>query len=545
MADTKFHCPECKQKIAVHEEAAGEKIDCPRCCSTIVIPHTSGAPVKVEVRRQLAVLAGVQTDLYSIIEEQQKKVRAVEAESVKIRADSQRAQADIRMMREELGALQHQREALAARLTNAEAAREAASAAQVQLAQFRQEVATLRSARDEAAARAAKAEELSQMSRERLVSDERARSDSKAQLDAALAERDAAQARASKADELSQAIRERLANDERARADAKAQLDSATAERDAARRDLLGAQKGIDEMRSRLKEREASYIKASLAAEGARHELEKLRNAPPPPPVKDEAMERKFEQAQTRLQAQAKQIEAAKSALIAAAADRDSAQKRAGELQTSLAEAAGRAAASQIDKTRVENALSTVSKAYEKSRRELATLQQRLADLEFGAVATTTTMPDPAPASSAGPTAPTSTEFSEAEQRLYLMREEINLLQDKLSKTEESARNSKSLIEETERHLNDSQAKCRALAAERDRLAAALGQVANGGIETAESRLLGSDRDHSQAAIAALEARLRRSAEYLRQVEAERDELKVDLAEARKASQRLGDEARA
>jgi len=85
--------------------------------------------------------------------------------------------------------------------------------------------------------------------------------------------------------------------------------------------------------------------------------------------------------------------------------------KRVGEIQAALEEAAAKASSAQLDKSRVENALGTVSKPIEKSRRELAALQQRLADLEFGAVEY----------GAVRRSAP-GTEFSETEQRLFLMR---------------------------------------------------------------------------------------------------------------------------
>ena len=57
MADLKFHCPECQQKVAVDESAAGMAIECPRCRSGLVIPATQEAAVKVTVRRKLATMA--------------------------------------------------------------------------------------------------------------------------------------------------------------------------------------------------------------------------------------------------------------------------------------------------------------------------------------------------------------------------------------------------------------------------------------------------------------------------------------------------------
>ena len=41
MADIKFQCPECRQKIAVDGSAGGLQVDCPNCRSTLTIPMTS------------------------------------------------------------------------------------------------------------------------------------------------------------------------------------------------------------------------------------------------------------------------------------------------------------------------------------------------------------------------------------------------------------------------------------------------------------------------------------------------------------------------
>src|SRR3569833_1752599 len=58
MADIKFHCPECAQKIAVDESAAGLQIDCPSCRSALLIPTEAGAPAQIITRRQQLATAG-------------------------------------------------------------------------------------------------------------------------------------------------------------------------------------------------------------------------------------------------------------------------------------------------------------------------------------------------------------------------------------------------------------------------------------------------------------------------------------------------------
>ena len=58
MADFKFRCPECQQKIAVDESAAGVQVECPSCRSALIIPVGANAPVHVVIRRRVAVLTG-------------------------------------------------------------------------------------------------------------------------------------------------------------------------------------------------------------------------------------------------------------------------------------------------------------------------------------------------------------------------------------------------------------------------------------------------------------------------------------------------------
>ena len=60
MADIKFHCPECDQKILVDDSAAGMQIDCPSCRSALIIPAQTGAAVQLVTRRQQAVAVGAE-----------------------------------------------------------------------------------------------------------------------------------------------------------------------------------------------------------------------------------------------------------------------------------------------------------------------------------------------------------------------------------------------------------------------------------------------------------------------------------------------------
>ena len=96
MADIKFRCPECAQKIAVDVAAVGVRVNCPSCHSTLIIPPSSDAPVVVVARRKLAVVAGSMDALYKDIEQKQLALDAAVAESRKAReeADKQRAAAE-------------------------------------------------------------------------------------------------------------------------------------------------------------------------------------------------------------------------------------------------------------------------------------------------------------------------------------------------------------------------------------------------------------------------------------------------------------------
>src|SRR6188472_1401753 len=93
MADIKFRCPECAQKIAVDTAAVGVRVNCPSCHSTLIIPPTSDAPVVVVARRRLAVVAGSVDALYKDIEQKQQALDAAVTESRKLREDADKARA--------------------------------------------------------------------------------------------------------------------------------------------------------------------------------------------------------------------------------------------------------------------------------------------------------------------------------------------------------------------------------------------------------------------------------------------------------------------
>src|SRR4051794_4903636 len=90
MADIKFRCPECAQKIAVDAAAVGVRVNCPSCHSTLIIPPTSDAPIVVVARRKMAVVAGSMDALYKDIEQKQQALEAAVTESKKLREEAEK-----------------------------------------------------------------------------------------------------------------------------------------------------------------------------------------------------------------------------------------------------------------------------------------------------------------------------------------------------------------------------------------------------------------------------------------------------------------------
>jgi ribosomal protein S27E len=62
MAEIRFQCPDCKQRMTVEEDAAGIKVDCPTCRSTLVVPATDHGVPEVEVPRRITVRGGTQAE---------------------------------------------------------------------------------------------------------------------------------------------------------------------------------------------------------------------------------------------------------------------------------------------------------------------------------------------------------------------------------------------------------------------------------------------------------------------------------------------------
>ena len=150
MADLKFHCPECDQRLAVDESASGKQFDCPRCRSALVIPAAAGDPVKVVTRRRLAALAGSSGSAYEELERKQSELATALEEAAKLRAEGERAKSELVRLRQDLAA--------AAGRSVTPAAVSEAERVVTENAQLRGKLADAEAARDVLAGRAASLE---------------------------------------------------------------------------------------------------------------------------------------------------------------------------------------------------------------------------------------------------------------------------------------------------------------------------------------------------------------------------------------------------
>ena len=91
MAEIKFRCPECSQKIAVRASAAGLRIDCPACHSRIVIPRSELAPVEVLVKRRLTVLGESAETIYAELQKAQAASERAADELARVRLEEGKA----------------------------------------------------------------------------------------------------------------------------------------------------------------------------------------------------------------------------------------------------------------------------------------------------------------------------------------------------------------------------------------------------------------------------------------------------------------------
>jgi chromosome segregation ATPase/DNA-directed RNA polymerase subunit RPC12/RpoP len=114
MADLKFACPECKQRILVDDGAAGVQIECPMCRSTVVIPARASDPVQVIKRRRHVVATFGSSLADDELKARQKEFEAVAAESKNLREEAERSGKEIAKLREALQAAAAERDRLRA-----------------------------------------------------------------------------------------------------------------------------------------------------------------------------------------------------------------------------------------------------------------------------------------------------------------------------------------------------------------------------------------------------------------------------------------------
>jgi chromosome segregation ATPase len=556
VAETKFQCPQCDQKILVDSSASGVSIDCPYCCSTLVIPASGAASVVVEVRRQFAVLGGTQAGLYQIIEEQRQKLRAESEELARLRAAVQPAQSEIQHLRSDLASALREREAIAARIAAAEVLREASGGIQVQLAQLREENAGLKASQDELGARAARAEESSRGIGERLISNERERSELKAQITLL-------QTRIQRTQVVDpEVVREPAGRSEapagedarlrdiasREATDLQRQLEVMRAERDAARAEGHVAQATRDEIRARLSEREAVLIKTSLAAEAARHDLDRLRlaaaaNVEEKSRLQESAaalqqenggLRQRLDELLGKLRACEQHLEAALAMSAAVVAERDAARDQAREQKAALDEAVAKCASACLETSRLENAVATISTAHEKTRRESFAIQQHASLVENGLRVREKELQAARESADLD-----KSEQAGAQERMNALETELRDLREQLIRATDAEQTYKTLIEDTDRVLNESHAQVKALSAELDRLASASSHAAGSGVPSEFDRLR-ANHDRLQASVLCYEEQLEQNTDTIQMIEAERDQFKAELDLLRSASGRSG-----
>ncbi|MEQ1853912.1 MAG: hypothetical protein ABMA01_20265 [Chthoniobacteraceae bacterium] len=138
MAEIKFRCPECSQKIAVGASAAGVKIDCPTCHSRRVIPRSELAPVEVVIKRKLAIVGGSADAVYSELQKVQAAADKAEEELKRLRAERMK---DSKEADEKLAMVTAARDSLQAEVTALKPMRDQLADAQKELARVGDEAA--------------------------------------------------------------------------------------------------------------------------------------------------------------------------------------------------------------------------------------------------------------------------------------------------------------------------------------------------------------------------------------------------------------------
>ena len=145
MAEIKFRCPECGQKIAVSASAVGVKIDCPTCHSRLVIPRSELAPVEVLVKRRLAIVGGSADAVYSELQKAQTAAERAADELARVRSEHAKTAAQAQTA---AAALQSERDALASEVMALNPLRDQLAQAQKELSEVRQQALTAARERD-------------------------------------------------------------------------------------------------------------------------------------------------------------------------------------------------------------------------------------------------------------------------------------------------------------------------------------------------------------------------------------------------------------
>ena len=152
MADIKFYCPECRQKIAVDESAAGMQVDCPHCRSSLIIPVSADAVVEMVVRR-LVSASGPVDSAYEELERKQKELSVALQEAAKWRADTEHSRQELIQLREDLEATARERDGLRATGLELDRLKVEEDRFKIDLAQTREELAAVRAERERLASR--------------------------------------------------------------------------------------------------------------------------------------------------------------------------------------------------------------------------------------------------------------------------------------------------------------------------------------------------------------------------------------------------------
>ena len=167
MADLKFHCPECDQKILVDDSAAGMQIDCPSCRSALLIPAQAGTPAQVVTRRQQAVGAGAAGSAYEELDRKQRDLTAALDEAAQLRTESDRARTEVNRLRDDLAATARERDGLRATGLEFNRLKDEESRFKIELEKTREELTRERQERETLARRLA-AQEAAQRNAELL-----------------------------------------------------------------------------------------------------------------------------------------------------------------------------------------------------------------------------------------------------------------------------------------------------------------------------------------------------------------------------------------